>query len=59
MERRDVKQLRGWYGERRRAAALDKQKAARKEATDRARQLAIGAAEPDEEDQEVRSGRAD
>lgn len=43
--RKDPRQLAGGYQERRRAAALDKQRNARKEAANRARRLAIAAAE--------------
>lgn len=45
---RSVKQLKGSYHERRRAAALEKQKTARKQATDRARKLALGTADAED-----------
>lgn len=56
-----MKQLQGSgsFQERRRAAALEKQKSARRQATDRARKLALGAAEAEEasqEPQQVRGG---
>ena len=55
MDRQAVKQLRGAPGfqERRRVAALEQQKAARKQATDRARKLALQAAEAEDVPQDV------
>ncbi len=41
---RSVKRLATSFQEKRRAAALDKQKSARRQTTDRARKLALGAA---------------
>lgn len=57
MDRSNVKQLKGSFQERRRAAALEKQKTARKQATDRARKLALGAAEVEDETQDVQQVR--
>jgi hypothetical protein len=45
---RNVKQLQTSYQERRRAAALEKQKNARKQLTDRARKLALDTADGEE-----------
>jgi hypothetical protein len=52
---RNVKSLPGSFQQRRRSAALEKQKSARKQATDRARKLAMGAAHTDDSqsDQQV------
>ncbi|KAI7835612.1 hypothetical protein COHA_010489 [Chlorella ohadii] len=49
---RSVKQLPGSFQERRRAQALEKQKSARRQATDRARKLALGADDAEDVSQE-------
>lgn len=57
---RSVKQLPGSFQERRRAQALEQQKNARRQATDRARKLALGADDAEDasqEPQQVRGGR--
>lgn len=59
--RKDLKQLPRGYQERRRAAALDKQRNARKEVANRARKLAMAATESEgssEQGGEVRRGRS-
>ena len=49
--RKDPKQLQSSYQERRRAAALESQRNARKQATDRARKLALGAGDSEDSPQ--------
>lgn len=50
MDRKDPKALAGGYQERRRSAALDRQREARREVADRARRLAMGAESEGSED---------
>lgn len=54
---RNVKQLPGSFQERRRAQALEKQKSARRQATDRARKLALGADDAEDVSQEPQQVR--